>query len=101
MADSRGDMGDRVDIMALVRDMRDQILREMHSGFKGVHHRQDVANGRVSKLEEFAGRIDERVNGLDERSGEIQSDIEQMRQRVESVHLHRRESDPQPPVKLQ
>ena len=93
MADShRGDMGERVDILVLVRDMRDQILREMNSGFKGVHHRQDVANGRTAKLEDATGRLDERVEALCER-------LETVEKESEAFHLHRRSTDPVPPAK--
>lgn len=78
----RGEMPQTVDVMTLVRDMRDQILREMHQGFKGVHHRQDQTNGRIQKLEDDRGRHDERIEDLEEES--------------ESFHQHRRATDPKP-----
>lgn len=65
-------------------DMRDQILRVVDSGFKGSHHRQDIANGRTSKLEEFVGRLDERLETVERES--------------EAFHMHRRATDPPPLV---
>lgn len=76
-------MGRNVDIDE-VRDMRDQILRVLDDKFKGVYHRQDIANGRTNKLEEFAG--------------ETRGRLEAVERETEAFHLHRRATDPQPIV---
>ena len=77
---------------AEVRDMRDQILREMTQGFKGVHHRQDIANGRTAKLEDATARMDERVETICDR-------LETVEKENEAFHLHRRSTDPVPSAK--
>jgi hypothetical protein len=56
---------DNVDIGSM-RDMRDQILAEMHRGFAGVYARQDQTNGRVLKTEKdvlLMGQIVETLGG--------------------------------------
>jgi hypothetical protein len=77
------DMRDQIN-RAMV-DMRDQILRVVDTGFKGTHHRQDITNGRVGKLEEKTGRFDERLEA-------VESD-------ADAFHLHRRATDPPPVLK--
>ncbi len=66
-------------------DMRDQLLRVIETGFKGTHHRQDLTNGRVGKLEETTGRFDERLEAVERDN--------------EAFHQHRRASDPVPTPK--
>lgn len=61
-------------------DMRDQILRVVDNGFKGTHHRQDITNGRVGKLEENHSRIDERLEAVERDQ--------------ETYYQHRRSTDP-------
>ncbi len=90
----RGDMGRNVDIdevrdmrnqlNAAMVDMRDQILRVVDTGFRGVHHRQDITNGRINGLEEEKGRHDERITALEAER--------------EVFHQHRRADDPPPPA---
>ena len=82
----RGDMGRSVDIEE-VRDMRDQLLKVVETGFKGVHHRQDIANGRTAKVEETTVRLDERVEAICERLETVERDNE-------AFHQHRRATDP-------
>ncbi len=72
-----------------VRDARDQILREMATGFQGVHDRQDEQNGRTRKLENLTAVHDERTALLAARIAAIES---------ERLHVHRRSTDPQPVV---
>lgn len=94
MAESqRGDMGRHVDIDE-VRDIRNQVLREVadkfnlllstvNTGFDGVHERQDLTNGRILKIENRQGGLEARTAALE-------------REWRESVHVHRRQTDPQP-----
>lgn len=87
-------MGRNVDVEE-VRDIRDQVLREvtdkfnllltnMNTGFEGVHERQDLTNGRILKMENRQGGLEARTAALE-------------REWRESVHVHRRQTDPQPP----
>ena len=69
-----------------VRDMRDQILREMHEGFKGVYARQDKTNGRIDSLQVQGGEHDARLGALEHDR--------------EAFYLHRRSTDPPPPAPL-
>lgn len=48
-----------------LRDLRDTIVDEMRAGFRGVHERQDVTNGRISKAEADLGRLDVRAKNLE------------------------------------
>jgi hypothetical protein len=41
------------------------IVGEMRTGFAGVHQRQDIANGRLTKVEIEVGRHADRLNGLE------------------------------------
>ena len=100
MAEPQGtDMGGSVDI-ATVRDMRDQILREMAAGFKGVHARQDKTNGRIDGLQERAARHEERFVAIEREHGEQCERVEVLEREREAFFQHRRASDPLPPVAI-
>jgi hypothetical protein len=51
---------DRNDLQLL----RDSIIDEMRAGFRGVHQRQDVTNGRLLKAEAEVTRHSERIKTL-------------------------------------
>lgn len=48
-----------------LRDLRDTLTALINEGFKGVHARQDVTNGRIQKAEVEAGRQDIRLKNLE------------------------------------
>lgn len=48
-----------------LRDLRDVLTEQIRDGFKGVHERQDVTNGRVGKGEVELGRQDTRLTNME------------------------------------
>lgn len=62
-----------------MRHLQATILEEMRAGFAGVHRRQDVTNGRVTKGELIAARLDERVKVLGRRFNTVLAVINRRR----------------------
>lgn len=48
-----------------LRDLKNDIVTEMRSGFKGVHDRQDSTNGRIGKAEVALGELRVRTVNLE------------------------------------
>lgn len=62
---SKKDVTDlRTEVAESIRDLRDTLTEAVEKGFRGVHDRQDITNGRVQKGEIDQARTDEAIKNL-------------------------------------
>lgn len=74
-------MGDGAVDKSDLWNLRDTILEEMRAGFKGVHERQDVTNGRVN-----AGEVQGAAHGVQIKN--LEAEVFHRRKTDHYRHLH-------------